>query len=198
MKFKEFYDRFAIEALGLTARDAYELELVLRDVRGFARGRPGPGGGVEATSFSIAFFLIALMAGGARRKAIGTAWDYYKAPVKRVELAGFGKDHMGVLPHCPLTGMFAFGHALERILGNPDLADRVDEIAIIRDWPEARITYQQGQEQTRFFSDAVKKATSRNRGPGAIQTFCTLGGPPLHQMAIDLVDLPGDDEGTPE
>ena len=190
MKLRDFYLIYANPVLGLSAEDAYELERVLRNVKGFERGRPGPGGGADATPFSVAFVLIAIMAGGPRRRAVATATDYYEMTCEGAELAGRGKEFRPKIPVCPLTDERKFGPALKRILSTPNLAARVNEIVVSRDWPEAIVVYRDGRKKkrSRFVDNARTAGAARASQLGSLRVFCTLGGAPLHQMAIDLTE----------
>ena len=177
--------------------DAYELQRVLQAIAGFERGRPGPGGGAPATAFSVTAFTIAVMAGGARRTAVETMWQYHELIQEGAELAGFGDDFKPTIPTCPLTGHRHFGTALKQIFETPALAERVKEITIIRDWPEATIDYYNGRASgcSRFVGEYAGYRAKSKRLPGALCTTCTLGGAIVQQISIDLAD-PDDDEWT--
>jgi len=190
MKLKEFYQRYADFVLGIYERDAYELERVLKDTKGFTRGRPGPGGGAEAIPFTVAYILIALMANGPRRQAKETAWAYYHIEQEGSNTAEWtaDPDDEAHFQQCPLTGATMFGDALTQLLDNPTLAEKVEEIVVSRDWEEARIIYRKGRSklQSRFISAMDEGKSQRADKHGKLRTYCHLGGSALHEMAVDL------------
>lgn len=197
MKLRDFYAGYASFAFGVTEGDAYELQRVLQNIKGFDRGRPGPGGGALARPFSVAIIVIAMLAGGTRRRAKETVTEYYEMNQEGAELVGWVNDFVPKVPACPFTGERQFGPALKRILDTPQLAERLHEIAVTRDWPEATITYRDGAttQQSRFVDEIERLRATRHRRTGALRTVCTLGGEIVHQLAIDLNET-DDDEWT--
>ncbi len=181
---------YARLAFGLSEADAYELQRVLQSIRGFERGRPGPGGGAPATAFSLTAFTIAVMAGGARRRAVETVFRYHELVQEGAELAGWGDDFKPTILVCPFTGQRQFGPALTHIFETAALAERVEKITITRDWPEAVIKYRDGDaiKASQFVAEHHAQRVRTARLPGALVTRCTLGGAIVHQTAIDLGD----------
>ena len=197
VKLKGFYARYAAFAFGVTEGDAYELQRVLQDIKGFERGRPGPGGGALATPFSVAIIVIAMLTGGTRRQAKETVTEYYEMNQEGTELVGSSNDFVPNILVCPFTGERHFGPALKSILATAQLAEQVHEIAVTRDWPEATITYRDGAtpQRSRFVDELERLRATRHRLTGALRTVCTLGGEIVHQLAIDLNET-DDDEWT--
>lgn len=200
MKLRELYRLCAPFAVGLTEQDAYELQRVLQGAKGFEPGRPGPGGGAPATPFNVAFFLIAVMAGGPRRRAVDRTTDYYEMPREGAELTGWGKDFEPKLPVCQFTGERQFGPALKKLLTDTELAERVEEIVVSRDWPEATIAYRDADEikHSRFVDEIQERMATRSHWSGALRVSSTLGGGPIHQIAIDLAEEDEAGEWTPK
>ena len=191
MKLKEFYARYGPSVLGLSERDAYELQRVLYGVRDFEPGRPGPGGGAAATPSTVSLFCIAVMAGGPRQRAKEAAYDYYEMLQEGAEMAGWDRKFVPLIPECPLTGEHQFGPAFKRLLSDPKLASKVDEIRITRDWPEAVIVCRDGDpvSQSRFVDKYAKDGVARHRRGDALQTFCVLRGAIVRELA-DLLTNP--------
>ena len=190
MRLKEFYTRYSRLAFGLSESDAYELQRVLQSIPAFPRGRPGPGGSAPATSFAVTAFILAVMAGGARQRAVEQMFKYHELLQEGCVLSGWGRDFKPTIKLCPLTGEKAFGAALARILESPELAARVETITIVRDWPEAVIEYLDGdaRRQSRFVNERPGDPIQVNRYTGALVTNSMLGGAIVHQIALDLAD----------
>ena len=199
LKLKRFYELYARYAFGLSEADAYELQRVLQMITGFERGRPGPGGGAPATAFSVTAFIIAVMAAGPRRQAINTMFNYYELLQEGAETAGWGEDFQPTIPHCPLTDQRQFGPALKHVFETPVLAERVEKITLIRDWPEAMIDYRTdvGNARSRFVNEYRFRRIGAKRLTGALETIATLGGKIVHQIALDLSEV-DDAEWTPD
>ncbi|MBT8443460.1 MAG: hypothetical protein HKN81_10335 [Gammaproteobacteria bacterium] len=64
LKLKDFYSLFGERLLGSSAPDLYELQRELQHLPGFPHGRPGPGGGADATHEAVTMILVATLAGG--------------------------------------------------------------------------------------------------------------------------------------
>ena len=190
MRLKEFYARYSRLAFGLGEGDAYELQRVLQTTPAFPRGRPGPGGSAPATPFAVVAFVIAVMAGGARQRAVEQMFRYHDLLQEGAVLSGWGDGFKATFKLCPLTGERAFGHALARIFEAPSLAKRVETITIVRDWPEAVIEYLDAgtQRQSRFVAERSAGRVQVKGLPGALITKTTLGGAIVHQIALDLAD----------
>lgn len=109
-------------------------------------GKPGPRGGVDATSFHAAFMLIGLMIDGPRKNAVQATYSAYHLDQEGNVSAGWADDGpLPPAPLCPLTGEPMFGPALKRVLGDEDLARRVDLIRVRSDAHFAEIVYDNGQ-----------------------------------------------------
>ncbi len=190
MHLKQFFALHARLTFGMTEGDAYELQRVLQTTDAFPRGRPGPGGSALATSFAVVAFVIAVMAGGARQRAVEQMFRYHNLLPGGAARSGWGDDVKPKIRSCPLTAEKRFGHALARIFESPGLAARVETITIIRDWPEATIEYLDGdtRSQSRFVDERGAGRIQVNRLPGALLTTSVLGGPFVHQIALDLAD----------
>ena len=94
------------------------------------------------------------------------------------------------MPPCPLTGVRQFGGAFKCVLADPALAKRVHEIVVNRTWPEATIVYNEGRSRrrSRFVDEIARQLARRRLMSGGLQTFCTLGAGPLHEIAKALVE----------
>lgn len=109
-------------------------------------GKPGPRGGVDATPFHAAFLLIGLMIGGPRKNAVVATYSAYHLDQEGTVSAGWVDDGpLPPAPRCPLTGEPLFGPALKKVLGDEDLARRVDLIRVRSDSHFAEIHYDDGQ-----------------------------------------------------
>ena len=188
MTLKHFYALYARLAFRLSEADAYELQRVLQTSDAFPRGRPGPGGSAPATPFAAVAFIIAVMVGGPRRHALDSMFRYHELLQEGAIVAGYGDDFKPTLPDCPFTGKRAFGTAFAHVLKTPNLAERVETIRITRDWPEAVIEYREDGtvKKSRFVREYDTQRLRVISLPGAIVTQCSLGGPTVHQIAIDL------------
>lgn len=188
LKISRFLELWAHQ-LGLSVRGCYSLTEGLRKLKAFPDANPGRSGGAVATPRAIALFLEVVLAGASR----ATAYD----TVLRVDLMihedsvkfAWDEDELKIVA-CPLTGKKSFGEALTAILADPDLANQVEEIVMIREWPEAVIRFRRDGKlcESRWFARPARAFKNSTRFPGAIETPAALGRPVLHQMAIDLAD----------
>jgi len=124
------------------------------------RGRPGPGGGMEADAFALGFFLIAYLTDGPRREAAERAVELTYAKY-------LPRDGETV---CPLTGQRYFLGALKTILTNLEVFDRAEIIRISSDAGFARIEF--NESYSIFF-------VNRKDDPGKFK--------PLHREHVLLV-----------
>lgn len=97
------------------------------------KGRPGPGGGVEADPFRAAFLLIAIMVNGPRKEAARNTWMTWHLNQEGSVLAGWGEDWKPTITVCPLTGQHLFGDAIKTIIENQDIAARVSKVHLSSD-----------------------------------------------------------------
>lgn len=139
------------------------------------KGKPGPGGGVEADPFHTAFLLIGILVDGPRKDAAlstSRAWNHLAEGV-------LVKDQNGIPTHhevtCPLTGRAAFGHAFKAILEQASLADRVGEVRVFSDG-RAEIAFD-GNQVSRFKHHPAPGST-----PGLYRGGL-LRGPALRSIA---------------
>jgi hypothetical protein len=96
------------------------------------RGRPGPGGGVEANATVLGFYLTAYLVDGPRREAAAKAIN--------MMLAKYLPLHDG----CPITGQRRFGGALKTMLTDREVFDRAVEIRVSADAGFAKIMFEDG------------------------------------------------------
>ncbi|MBX6376546.1 MAG: hypothetical protein IRZ13_20260 [Acetobacteraceae bacterium] len=204
MKLREFYARYSSWALGMSPQEAYELQRVLQmDERAQGQGlkatRSGPGGGAEATPFTVAFMLIGAMANGARADAIETVWKYWHIETEGSNTSAFwvpeGKSHEEAAREagigyalCPFTRQILFGEALRFLLRNPIHAALVDRIELVRGHEDVSIYWRDGDEvkRSRFIAEHNKAEAAWLEKQGALRVVCTLGGKALAMIACDL------------
>jgi hypothetical protein len=177
MKLKRFYAEYGEPLLGSTAPDLYELQRVLQQNPRFLKGRPGPGGGADATPFAVAQILIALLAGGPRRQASRTVHDYSDLPIWRENVTEKGQAE-GEVTACPLTRATNFGDAMLTVLSNPPLARNVSQIVVCRDWREASINYYHNNVlcESQFVGSRGMASTRRAEKLGTLFNLSRLGG----------------------
>jgi hypothetical protein len=96
------------------------------------RGRPGPGGGVEANATVLGFYLTAYLVDGPRREAAAKAISMMLA---RYLPLGNG---------CPITGQQFFGGALKTMLTDREVFDRAAVIRLSADAGFAKIMFEDG------------------------------------------------------
>lgn len=133
-----------VPMLGVPASEFNELLRALREGSSHFRepgepppdilkAKPGPGGGLAATPFLVAFVIIALLTNGPRREAAQNTWrawtrDYGDGPRTAQRTAYWGDETRLEEPACRLTGKSQFGDAIKAILADEDMASRVDEV----------------------------------------------------------------------
>ena len=62
LKLRDFYETCGERFLGVSPPDLYELQRELQQLPGFPRGRPGPGGGADATPDSVTTMMFSVFA----------------------------------------------------------------------------------------------------------------------------------------
>jgi hypothetical protein len=92
------------------------------------RGRPGPGGGVEANATVLGFYLVAYLVDGPRREAAAKAVNMMLAT----------SLHDG----CPITRQRFFGGALKTMLTDREVFDRAVGIRVSADAGFAKIMFE--------------------------------------------------------
>ena len=113
------------------------------------RGRPGPGGGVEANATVLGFYLVAYLVDGPRREAAA----------KAVNMMLARSLHDG----CPITGQRFFGGALKTMLTDRVVFDRAAVIRISADAGFATIMFKEGNVSEFWVSgkEGLRKPTFR-------------------------------------
>ncbi len=200
MKLRDFYARYASWALGMSPQDAFQLQRVLQmderyQSKGLKAHRQGPGGGADATPFTVGFMLLGAMANGSRAEAIETVWHYWHIETEGSETSGWvDEDRKGYVP-CPFTRQPMFGEALRFLLQNPEHADLVERIEVVRGREEASIYWREGGEvkRSRFISEHDKARADQLDAQGAMKVVCTLGGKAFAEIANDLREVSADD-----
>lgn len=177
MKLKRFYAEYGEPLLGVSAPDLYELQRVLQQNPRFLKGRPGPGGGADATPFAVSQILIALLAGGPRRQAQRTVHTYSDLPIWRENVTAKGQAESEVTA-CPLTRATNFGDAMLTVLSNAPIAKRVSQIVACRDWSEASINYYHNGvlSESQFVGRSGMASTRRAEKLGTLFNLSRLGG----------------------
>lgn len=177
MKLKRFYAEYGESLLGESAPDLYELQRVLQQNPRFLKGRPGPGGGADATPFAVSQILIALLAGGPRRQAENTVHVYGDLPIWRENVTAKGQAE-GKVSSCPLTRAANFGDAMLTVLSNQSVAKKVAQIVVCRDWSEASINYYHNGvlSESQFVGRSGIASTSRAEKLGTLFNLSRLGG----------------------
>jgi len=94
------------------------------------KGRPGPGGGVEADPFRAAFLLLAIMVNGPRKEVAPNTWKTWHLDHEGSVLSGWGDDWKPTITICPLTRQHLFGDAIQAVIENQDLAARVEKVSV--------------------------------------------------------------------
>ena len=177
MKLKRFYAEYGEPLLGVSPPDLYELQRVLQQNPRFLKGRPGPGGGADATPFAVTQILIALLAGGPRRQADSTVHSYGELPIWRENVTAKGQAE-GEVSACPLTRAANFGDAMLTVLSNPSIAKKVAQIVVCRDWREASINYYHNGvlSESQFVGRRGIASTRRAEKLGTLFNLARLGG----------------------
>jgi hypothetical protein len=97
------------------------------------RGRPGPGGGIEANATILGFYLTAYLVDGPRREAATKAINIMLA------------RYLPLNDECPITGQRLYGGALKTTLTDREVFDRADVIRVSADAGFATIAFKDGQ-----------------------------------------------------
>jgi hypothetical protein len=133
------------------------------------RGKPGPGGGLEADAGSVALFLTAYLVGGPRRSIAETALNIgfavYEPPAGEQD------------PLCRMTGMRTFIDAFEFLLTDRRTFGRAVAISVNPDLGVAEITFKPSPEAdellvSRFVIPSKAKQKSFSRS--AVLHTCAL------------------------
>lgn len=100
----------------MSPADAYELQRAFqldeKAAAGLRAGRPGPGGGAEATPFVVGSMLVGRTVSGLRSSANLTVWNYWNIPHEGTISSAWSGDRKLRFPDCPLTLRHLFGEAL--------------------------------------------------------------------------------------
>jgi hypothetical protein len=200
VKLRALYARYASFALGMTPQEAYELQRVLQmDERAAEAGlkatRSGPGGGAEATPFTVGFMLVGALVGGARSDAIRASWSYWNIGQYGSNKTGWINPATGQMEPpahialCPLTRQHSFGEAIKFLLANPSHAELVDRVEVWRDIKDASIYYRADDgrvERSRFLESYNKSRVEQTERAGGLRVLASIGGGPLAAIATDL------------
>lgn len=195
MKLREFYQHHAEYAFGMSPAEAYELQRALKfDARfpdRYGDVRSGPGGGIDATDFTVTFFLIAALIDGPRKDAGERVWRYWHIVPEGSKLVGWGDEKLFV-NRCEFTGATLFGDAVARILTNENLAIRVTEIGVNRATEEAWIEYKDGPDlkeikRTRFIDEHDERQLENLRHFGTMRAQAVIGGAALYRLFRDVI-----------
>lgn len=135
MKLRKFYKHVGERFLQIDPVDLYELQRCLTDnVEGFGKpGRPGPGGGLDVSLSRVALMLVAVLAGGTRRRAHVISHNYWNAPLSTASRGVFGSD-------CQES----FGETIKHMISSSSEAQKVSRIDVFRDQPECLIMLKNG------------------------------------------------------
>lgn len=187
MNIVEFTYRYG-PSLFLAPRAAQYIQTALKGLEGFPPGGSGPGGGVPATPKAITFFLTAVLAGGPRTQVRERMWNYFNLTPEGTTFAAWEGEPIN-RPKCSLTDQVFFGHALHKLLSDPDLAARVVEVSVVQQWHEAEIRYRtdDGRDDISQFVDVPNRSiATRAALTGHVRTTCTIGGNLIRLIAEDL------------
>jgi hypothetical protein len=115
------------------------------------RGRPGPGGGVEANATVLGLYLTAYLVDGPRREAATKAINMMLA------------RHLPLREVCPITRQWFFGGALKTILTDRKVFDRAAVIRVSADAGFAKIMFEDGAVSEFWVSgkEELRKPTFR-------------------------------------
>ncbi|MGI9342586.1 MAG: hypothetical protein ACR2QV_07025 [Gammaproteobacteria bacterium] len=188
MKLRQLYDEFGETLLGHSATDLYELQRELQHVPRFPKGRPGPGGGAEATPEAVAVVVVALLAGGARRRTRQRTPHMMALPICSGDASG---SAAGGKPAetCGLTSAATFGDAMREALADSSLAERIRQVIVCRDWSEAAIAWVDDGEvlrESRFADAAGDLRSIEAQRRGTLFSLARLGGGALAAIAQEL------------
>lgn len=130
----------------------------------YTRVKPGKGGGVMATPFSVGYLMVAVAAGGPRSSTAATAWRYWH------------------LKREPAPGRFElFGDVLDAILDDPTKAEEVARVEVYRGVPEARVCWREGRTD-RFTENDAEAAAAE----GTARALTVYPGPVLFELSQRL------------
>ncbi len=121
-------NRSLASLIGMPAHELADLERVLRDEGLLEAGKPGPGGGTEATPQTATTLILAILAADSHRKAARSVPTYLSLPI-------FGEKC------CRFTGACTFGDAIRRALESPSIAEGVQQLEVFRNEDIAFIDY---------------------------------------------------------
>jgi hypothetical protein len=186
-KMRDFYRMHAKFAFGMAPEDAYEIERSLKMHERFPKARSGPGGGVDATPFTVTFFTIAALINGNRKDLGGRVWGYWHAyPEGSVDCAW--RDEELKIVNCEFTGKHLFGDAIQAIFTDENLALSAREIGVSRDIEEGWIRYAAGDEErvTRFIDLGGRRQREHMNSIGAMQTQAFIRGTAIWSIAVGL------------
>jgi hypothetical protein len=151
--------RSFVSARAAAAREAAAL--------GATGGGRGPGTGPDASPYNVTLLLLGAWAGCERSKApaaVGplfmtpaTGWDGQAAVAT---IVGDTSVAAPPSPVCQLTGVPTFGMAVQAILSDPELAERVEFIEVRQGFNDGTI-YQTDGEITRFTDGAWYESANR-------------------------------------
>ncbi len=113
-------NRSLASLIGMPAHELADLERVLRDEGLLEAGKPGPGGGTEATPQTATILILAILAADSHRKAARSVPTYLSLPIF------FGEKC------CRLTGAYTFGDAIRRALESLSIAAGVQQLEVFR------------------------------------------------------------------
>lgn len=181
LKLKDFYARFGERLLGASAPDLYELQRELQHLPGFPHGRPGPGGGADATPEAVTMVLVATLAGGPRRQTQRTTPATLELPICRNE-ATTGPAA------CGLTSAKIFGYAILEILRDAETAACVRQVTVCRDWGEATIGWEADDDirESRFADAQGMRRSQDAERYGTSFGLARAGGAALLEIAREL------------
>ncbi len=191
MKLREFNHKHAERVFAMTAADAYELQRALKLDPNFTSAvgevRSGPGGGVDATDFTVTFFMIAAMIDGTRRDIASRVWEYWHAVTVCSVLASYDTSELSLIA-CELTGRSLFGDAVSSILENPDYADKVIEIGVNRNLRRAWIKFRSDKgERVTHFARQETASDHIASADGTLSVSAVIGGNAVRRIAHDTI-----------
>ncbi len=178
---RELSFMFGVAHLGMDEKGVYEWQRVLQQLNTFKKFCIGLKGIAVAVPYTAAVLLTAVMSGERRRLVGDVMRGYFNLPVAGSKLEVFSNE-APELKTCPLTGERTFGRALQRLLSDPVLAERVETMTLTQGRHEARIKFKVARkrkpDEVRFVRErdqgAVDSALIRDRSVG--QRFGCLEG----------------------
>jgi hypothetical protein len=185
---KSYVPRLA-QLLGMTPDSLYErVRALVREGLLTPEAGRGPGSGVRATPETVALLLIAGLAADSLSDVGKSTREFAELPSRAFDRS-FARSRK---KRCPLTGASRFREALVKIISDPQMAERVQQVNIQRDEKEADILFRTLEtvnelELARvFFSDgqgANRDAEGQVRG---IEVRARIKRPDLVDIARDL------------